>query len=194
MIVTVGSTKGGTGKTTAAVALAVQLARRGPTILVDADDVTRGASTWHKAAQTDGWLWPENLTLVTWRDPMTLPPLAHIVIDTGPGDPGRLSAALALSDTAVVPVRAERADIGQVAKSASLVEKAATERPITWGVLLTHVVLRSQEEREAHDAVISAGFPLLDVRVPFRRLYARMTDTVPESLGAYADLLTELEA
>lgn len=53
MIVTVGARKGGTGKTTAAVALAVLLARQGPTVLVDADRQLSAETWWHKA-EADG--------------------------------------------------------------------------------------------------------------------------------------------
>src|SRR3954453_20027461 len=105
-VIAVGAHKGGTGKTTTSVLLAALLARRGPTVLIDADR-QGSASTWWRLAERHQD-WPASLTLEPWRDPMTLPPMAmaNAVIDTGPGDPERCRAAMRLADTVVVPIGA----------------------------------------------------------------------------------------
>jgi len=132
------------------------------------------------------------LILIRWREPVTLPPMSHAVIDTGPGDPERFRATLRLSDTAVVPVGARGGDVAQLGPTVSDVEAVAAERPITWGVLLTLVRLRTLEASAAPAAIEAAGMPLLDTIIPERTDYARMFATVPEHLGAYVDLLAEL--
>lgn len=192
MIVTIGTRKGGTSKTTTAVALALLLARRGPTTLVDADPQL-SARTWWDRAKADGWLWPDTLTLVEWHDPMTLPATAHTVIDCPPGDPGRFRAALEFSDTAVVPVGARGADIAQLGPTVRDVEAVAAHRELAWAVLLTMVRARTLEATQAPAAIVAAGLPLLDVVIPERADYGRMFATVPSYLGAYVDVLAELE-
>lgn len=191
VIVTVCSLKGGVGKTTTSVALAAQLARRGPTVLVDADP-QGSASTWWRLAEREGRRWPSSLTLVPWREPMTLPPMSDAVIDTGPGDVGRVRAALQLSDTAVIPVGARGADVAQLGPTVEVVEAAAAERPIAWGVLLTMVDLRTAEATDGPVAVRDAGHPLLDTVIPARTAYRRLFGAVPDWVGAYADVLAEL--
>lgn len=193
MIVTVGTHKGGVGKSTCAVALAVALARTDATVLVDADPQL-SVSAWWERAERDGWAWPETLSLAEWRDPMTLPAqgVTHAVIDTPPNDPERFRAAMRLSDTVVVPVGARGADVAQLGPTVRDVEAVAAGRSLSWGVVLTMVRLRSLEARDAPAAIVAAGLPLLDTVVPLRADYARWFATVPDDLLAYGDLFVEL--
>lgn len=190
MILTVGCHKGGVGKTTTAVLLALQLARHGPTVLVDGDR-QGSASTWHRMAGSD---WPESLTVVPWSDPLRLPPgdLAQVVIDTGPGDPTRLRAALEVSDTALIPVGSRRADVVQLRETVATVEDVAARRPLTWGVLLTMVRLSTRAARQAPEAIERDDYPLMRTVVPHSAAIADMFGTVPPRFYAYADVLGEI--
>ena len=60
MRLTVGHLKGGTGKTTTAVHLALGLARSGRTLLVDADPDQDGALAWSQEAAD----WPADQCIV----------------------------------------------------------------------------------------------------------------------------------
>src|SRR3954447_10438359 len=112
MRLTVGALKGGTGKTTTAVLVALQLAEDGtPTILVDRDH-QGSATTWRRMA---GDAWPEHLSVEPWADSLPIPRFwgGHVIADTGPGDPVRLRTALEHCDTALVPIGSRRGDVVQ---------------------------------------------------------------------------------
>lgn len=193
MRLTVGCHKGGVGKTTTAVMLALQLAQDGPTILVDADR-QGSASTWWRMA---GDQWPAALAVVPWRDPMTLPPAwdgqsGHVVIDTGPGDPERLRAALALSDTAVIPIGSRRGDVVQLRETVRTVEEVGQTRELAWGVLLTMVRLSTRAARDAPAVITRDDYPLLRTVVPQSAAIADAFGTVPGRFYAYRDVLAEI--
>jgi len=192
VILTVGAYKGGTGKTTTSVMLALQFARSGPTVLVDADR-QGSASTWHREAMRKGYAWPESLTVVGWHEPMTLPPVRHVVIDCGPGDPDRFRAAMRMSDTVIVTAGARIADAVQLGATVGDVEKVAAERPLEWGVLMTLVRLRTRAASTVTTSIETADLPLLRTIVPSLQRYADAFGTVPERFDAYVDVLGEIK-
>lgn len=195
--ITVGSHKGGVGKTTTAVSLATLLGLAGPdpVVLVDADP-QRSTTTWWRMAERAGHVWPERMSLIEWRsgEPFNLPPAwgAHVVIDTGPNDPQRLRDAVALSDTVVVPVACRTLDVAQVGATLDTVADAAQGRDVTLGVLLTMVKLGTIEADEVPAALAARELPTFDTVIPERRSYARLFGTVPDLFGAYGDVLAEL--
>ena len=108
MRVTFGNLKGGVGKSTSSVYLALGLAAAGGRVLlVDADATNRTCLKWSSLAPD----WPAPVTVVSWE----VPDLArrvqavaadynHVVIDTGPQRPAILRQALMVTGNLVVTV------------------------------------------------------------------------------------------
>jgi chromosome partitioning protein len=197
MILTVGNTKGGTGKTTLAVQLAISLARASrDVLLVDGD--TQGSAQTAIAIRTDaGRLpalacvqFPEGRVL---RDQVRLqaPRYQDVLIDAGGRDSGALRAALVLSDVLLVPFLPRSVDVWALADIAALVEEASAVRD----GLTAYAVLNAADPGTSSDnadaAAALADFPqltLLDTPIRRRKAFANATGQ-----GLSVDELTPLD-
>ncbi|MCD2191658.1 nucleotide-binding protein [Actinomycetospora soli] len=198
MRIAVTSAKGGVGKTTTAVMLAALLGQERPTVLIDGDR-QGSALTWRHQA---GEQWPGTLPVERWTDPLheqlTRVPsgvhegLSHVVIDTGPGDPERMRAAVAAADVVVIPVGARMLDVAQLQDTARIVAGAA-HPGLSWGVLLTMRRGATRSGEIAPAVIERDGFPLWATEVPLRESIAAAAGTYPSPVPAvYRDLLEEL--
>lgn len=130
MILTVGNTKGGVGKTTLAVQVALSWAIAGrDVLLVDAD--RQGSAGLVVAVRSEAGRAP-GLTCVAFHDGAVLraqvqrqaPKYNDVVIDAGGRDSGALRAALVLSDALLVPFMPRALDVWALADIAALVGEA----------------------------------------------------------------------
>jgi chromosome partitioning protein len=106
MNIVVSNVKGGVGKTTTAVYLAVSAARRGlsPVSLVDADPQGSSAE-WYDADPFEGVDLLEGPSVRTVTKAMEQAE-GVVVVDTPPGEGTIVRAALARADAVVIPTRA----------------------------------------------------------------------------------------
>jgi len=181
--------KGGTGKTTSAVALATALHSRGRTLLVDADP-QGSALAWSEEA---GFPFPTIGLPV--RDIHTrLRQLGadydHIVIDTPPGVPPIVRSSVMAADTVLIPLSPSGVELRQIGPTFELLADLEPHTPVL-RALLTQVHPRTVASRVARDLLTEAEVPLLKHEVPHRQGYrtAFGTAVLPDH---YESVLAEL--
>lgn len=134
MIVTVGNTKGGVGKTTIAVNLAIARALAGHEVwLIDGDrqgTAQTAISIRAEAGHTPGIAcatYPEGQTLRS-QVQQQAHKFSDIIIDAGGRDSTALRAALVLSDVLLVPFQPRSYDVWALNDIASLIDEARSVR------------------------------------------------------------------
>jgi chromosome partitioning protein len=128
MILAVGNTKGGVGKTTLAVNLAVALALAGRDLLLVDGDEQGTALTFTQLAPS---AWRGGLYRrrpyrrgASQPGPPARGKYDDIIIDVGGRDTGSLRAALTVADTLLVPVQPRSFDVWALDQVAALVAEA----------------------------------------------------------------------
>lgn len=180
MIVAVLNTKGGVGKTTIALNLAVARALAGRDVwLVDGD---RQATAMQAVAQrAEAGIIPA-LSVSHYPDgPLLRSQLQQqggkyddVVIDAGGRDSGALRAALMLADVVVVPFQPRSFDVWGVGDLSGLVQEALSMRDNlkAWAVL-NGADPRGNDNKEAAEAVADLpGITYLDAPVGRRKAIA----------------------
>lgn len=134
MILTIGNTKGGVGKTTLAVQLAIARAMSGRDVwLIDGD--RQGTATAAIAARAESGRQP-GIACAQYPDGTTLRSQVQqqrgkfedIIIDAGGRDSTALRAALVLSDVLLVPFAPRSYDVWALEDMAALVDEARSVR------------------------------------------------------------------
>lgn len=134
MIITVGNTKGGVGKTTLAVNLAIARAMAGREVwLIDGD--RQGTAQTAISIRADAGHLP-GIACATYPDGQTLraqvlqqsSKFDDIIIDAGGRDSTALRAALVLSDVILVPFQPRSYDVWALNDIAALVDEARSVR------------------------------------------------------------------
>lgn len=162
MIVAVGGTKGGIGKTTLALQLATSQARLGKRVwLIDGDRQGSAiASITNRAERPDlpaiaAGHYPDGKTLraqvLAQQDLFD-----EIVIDVGGRDSTSLRAALMLADVLVVPFRPRNYDVWALSETAELIAEAQAQRDGLRALAVLNMAdpgVLATDNREAADAV-----------------------------------------
>jgi chromosome partitioning protein len=177
-IVTVGNTKGGVGKSTTAIQLALGLSLSGSRVwLVDGDRqqtslaamtvrADSGRPTIAASAYADG----KSLRAQVVQQRANYD---HIVIDAGGRDSSALRAALTLSDTVLIPFLPRSFDVWALGDMSELVDEARAVHDLRAVAFLNLADSQGDDNREASAAL--ADFPAIEL-LPFsvcrRKVYA----------------------
>lgn len=195
---TFGNLKGGVGKSTSSVFLALALAAEGGRVLlVDADSTNRTCLKWSSLAED----WPAAVTVNSWE----VPDLArrvqaveadydHIVIDTGPQKPAILRQALMVTDDLVVTVAPSPVELEQLPDTFALAAEVDAISPTFAQVLFVKVRRRTRSSVEARSYLTEHQLPVLDTEIHLLESYPLAYGTVPTDLGEYEAVLKELTA
>jgi chromosome partitioning protein len=172
------NTKGGVGKTTTAVHLAVLLALEGPTLLIDGDPQASAAS-WAAWRRESSYQPSPTTTCLAGKAILTEGKqlsngFKHVVIDAGGRDSHGLRSALVLAQRAVIPVGASNLDAAAMTDLMEVVELARDFNPaLEVRVLLTRVDPRTKDAAEMLDFLAEQKLVVLPTkvceRVAFRR-------------------------
>lgn len=195
MRVTVSNLKGGVGKTTTAVYLALGLARTGRTLLVDADPKQSSALAWAGLADD----WPDSCAVVAIsgqglakRVAAIADDYAHVVIDCGAKSEIETRQALMVTDLLIVPASPRALDIVELPVTFAVAAEIDAVRPILASVLLTQVRASTRSAVDVRSVLVERGIPTLVAQIGLREAYGNAYGTVPADLAEYGYVLSEL--
>jgi chromosome partitioning protein len=198
----VANLKGGTGKTTSAVYLALGLAAQGRTLLVDADP-QGSALGWSEQAGEVGEFPP---TVIHWptrdlarRVGQVEGDYQHVVIDTPPSNDALVRQALLCADVLLVPLAPSLLEVARLGPTFDAAAEVEALHPVTIRVLLVRVRAGTKSSRDARVALEAQppeglGLPTMRAEVRLRESYATAYGLRPSDLGEYAAVLAELLA
>lgn len=176
MIITLAGQKGGTGKSTLAINLAVEWMRRGKRVLLVDADPQGTALTWSNVAAESGVKAP---TVIAMGDNLrqALPDLAAAadvtLIDTAGRQSKRLVGALMLADLALLPCRPYPSDVWALAESVETVRNVQELRPeLLAAIVINGMEARTALGRSARESVAASGLPVLGTDVCQRIAFA----------------------
>jgi chromosome partitioning protein len=175
MIVVLANSKGGVGKTSISVHLAIWLAEQGHSVILADCDAQQSSSEWvHEAAP--------NIRTVRLADPSAildaLPQLAQeadYVVADGPGSNTETSRALLLrADLALVPCKASMLEVRALAQATSVLRQS---QDIRQGrpdavIILSMVGKNYRLTQDMKDAASALGLPLARTALTLKQIYA----------------------
>lgn len=166
MLISVVNAKGGVGKTTTSMYLAAAFAAQGKDVRVIDLDRQGTAIDWAERAEDSDAPLPFDVenTIPRRLDRITrlATPEEIIVVDTPPGDPEAIDAAIAAADFIIVPTRATNADLSRVWEVQPSLEGKR------YGILITFARSGTSSLEVVLDALGDNDVPVFKAMIPLR--------------------------
>ena len=208
MILAVGNVKGGVGKTTLALNLAIARAGDGnEVLLVDGDE--QGTALLFTELRT-AQLGAPGYTAVRLQGTalrtqvrQLAPKYDDLIIDVGGRDTGSLRAALTVADTVLIPVQPRSFDIWAVDQVSELLTEAREINPDVRAVAVLNAAdAQGRDNKDAGEALHEiAGIEVLPVTIGRRKAFPNaaargraVTEAQPRDVKAVAELQALLKA
>ncbi|MBL8567215.1 MAG: ParA family protein [Hyphomicrobiaceae bacterium] len=125
-VIALASAKGGTGKTTLTACLAVEAAKSGRVVMIDADP-QQSLTLWHRArlanddeGENPGLMRAGTEPLAEKVELLRKAGADWVLIDLPPGDVDLLEAGIAAADYIVIPIRASSLDVQAIGPTTDL--------------------------------------------------------------------------
>ncbi|MFD9691313.1 AAA family ATPase [Kitasatospora sp. NPDC059088] len=202
-VTVIGMLKGGAGKTTSAVYLALVLWSLGFTVVVvDADSVSQTAYGWARDAEAAGTPLPFPVERYPFQDlgeyvTKLRKEFDHVIVDVGGGNAALLADVLEKATRLIVTLAPSKFDQKQLAATFKQARTAAAghegEDGFAVYVLLTRADARTSQPREARRQLEEDERPVLDAEIPARVEYERAIDTCPTNLDDYRAVWHEIQ-
>lgn len=178
MILTVGNTKGGVGKTTLAINIAIARSLLGSDVLLIDGDEQKTALTFTELRNSQvgntGYT-AVNLhgSAIRTQVRQLAPKYTDIIIDVGGRDTGGLRAALTVTNTLVIPIQPRSFDIWAIDQMVDLVREAREINPDIWAVLLLNIAdAQGHDNRDTAEALQDIeGIEFLDISIGRRKTF-----------------------
>jgi chromosome partitioning protein len=178
MILTVGNTKGGVGKTTLAVNVAIARSILGSDVLLIDGDEQKTALTFTELRSSQ--LGNAGYTAVSLHGAalrtqvrQLAPKYADIIIDVGGRDTGSLRAALTVTNTLIIPVQPRSFDVWAIDQMADLVREAREINPEIRAVMILNAAdAQGRDNQDAAEALQGTeGIELLEIFIGRRMAF-----------------------
>ena len=163
MILVIGDIKGGVGKTTLAVNIAISRSLNGKDVLlVDGDEQNTAITFTDLRAEKIGTPGYTSVSLHGNAIRTQIRQLAtkydDIIIDVGGRDTGSLRASLTIADTFLIPVQPRSFDIWAVDQVAELIKEAKEINNFNAMVILNAADAQGKDNEEAREALLEIPY------------------------------------
>ncbi|MCP3425190.1 ParA family protein [Rothia sp. AR01] len=187
LTVTLLSSKGGVGKTTASMLIATSLSRRGYVVEVWDADPQASATTWAEMASEEGDPLPFKVTPANIATLKSRKPEAEVlIIDTPPGEAGIQTPAVRRSDMVIIPTGSSWLDVDRMWST------LASMGNVPAIVLPSRVNTRTRKYRDLVEALEGAEVAVFDTTVKELESYRDLPGTNPKKIGGFSSITTEM--
>lgn len=175
--ITFASPKGGAGKTTSAMVLALQLAKLYPVTIIDADP-NKPITKWGRAGNS-----PDNLNIVSDVSEDNVMDVIDaaatktpfVIVDLEGTAAKIVLLAMARADFVIIPTQGSELDADEAARAIRVIkqQEKLTGRPLPFAVLLTrsNAHIRARNLTHIQKTMIEAGVPVMETELNEREAF-----------------------